>query len=129
MGSYTVPKRIERNGRLIAFAGQVMTEEEAKTLGILEEAAPKRELTIEQRISRAKNKTELKSIAEELSADIAGLTNDKAKEALIAAAKALAASKDSGGQDADSSSSGDQESGSAGAGSDSDNSGQESGEE
>lgn len=29
MGIYRVPERIERDGRLIAFAGEIMTEEEA----------------------------------------------------------------------------------------------------
>ena len=29
MGIYRVPERVERDGRLIAFAGEIMTEEEA----------------------------------------------------------------------------------------------------
>lgn len=35
MGIYRVPERIERDGRLIAFAGEIMTEEEAAERGIL----------------------------------------------------------------------------------------------
>lgn len=53
MGIYRVPERIERDGRLIAFAGEIMTEEEAVERGILpgheaeektEEEAVEREL-------------------------------------------------------------------------------------
>lgn len=53
MGIYRVPERIERDGRLIAFAGEIMTEEEAAERGILpgheaeektEEEAAEREL-------------------------------------------------------------------------------------
>lgn len=35
MGIYRVPERIERDGRLIAFAGEIMTEEEAVERGVL----------------------------------------------------------------------------------------------
>lgn len=53
MSIYRVPERIERDGRLIAFAGEIMTEEEAVERGILpgheaeektEEEAVEREL-------------------------------------------------------------------------------------
>lgn len=53
MSIYRVPERIERDGRLIAFAGEIMTEEEAAERGILpgheaeektEEEAVEREL-------------------------------------------------------------------------------------
>lgn len=53
MGIYRVPERVERDGRLIAFAGEIMTEEEAAERGVLpcheaeekpEEEAAEREL-------------------------------------------------------------------------------------
>lgn len=36
-GTYTSPKRVERDGRLIAFAGEVMTMEEAEKRGLVVE--------------------------------------------------------------------------------------------
>lgn len=42
MATYTVPERIERDGILVAFEGQVITEEEADKLGILPKPAPKK---------------------------------------------------------------------------------------
>ena len=36
-GTYTCPKRVERNGRLVAFAGEVMTMDEAERRGLAAE--------------------------------------------------------------------------------------------
>lgn len=43
MGIYTVPERVERDGKLIAFAGEVVTEEEAAARGILPADQPEKE--------------------------------------------------------------------------------------
>ena len=40
-GTYTSPKRVEREGRLIAFEGEVMTMDEAITRGLVKESKPK----------------------------------------------------------------------------------------
>ncbi len=40
-GTYTSPKRVERDGRLIAFEGEVMTMAEAASRGLVEEEKPK----------------------------------------------------------------------------------------
>lgn len=42
-GTYTSPKRVERDGRLVAFEGEVMTMDEAVTRGLVtpEEEKPK----------------------------------------------------------------------------------------
>lgn len=36
-GTYTCPKRVERNGRLVAFVGEVMTMDEAERRGLVAE--------------------------------------------------------------------------------------------
>lgn len=36
-GTYTCPKRVERNGRLVAFVGEVMTMDEAERRGLVVE--------------------------------------------------------------------------------------------
>jgi hypothetical protein len=50
---FVCPKRIERDGRLVCFKGQTMTEAEAEALGLLEtaevaEPEPQTEETIEE---------------------------------------------------------------------------------
>lgn len=40
MGIYTAPERIERDGVLVAFKGEIMTEEEAVLRGILPSDKP-----------------------------------------------------------------------------------------
>lgn len=40
-GTYTSPKRVERNGRLVAFEGEVMTMDEAVRRGLVKDAKPK----------------------------------------------------------------------------------------
>lgn len=35
MGIYVSPERVERDGRLVAFAGEAMTEDEAKARGLI----------------------------------------------------------------------------------------------
>lgn len=40
MGLYTVPERVERDGKLVAFEGEIMSEEEARERGILEAPKP-----------------------------------------------------------------------------------------
>lgn len=39
-GIYTSPERVERDGKLIAFAGEVMTADEAVARGLVEDDAP-----------------------------------------------------------------------------------------
>lgn len=38
-GTYTSPERVERDGRLVAFAGEVMTMDEAVARGLVAEKA------------------------------------------------------------------------------------------
>lgn len=40
LGSYTSPERVERDGRLVAFEGEVMTMDEAVRRGLVHEAGP-----------------------------------------------------------------------------------------
>ena len=40
-GTYTSPKRVERDGRLVAFEGETMTMDEAIFRGLVKEAKPK----------------------------------------------------------------------------------------
>lgn len=40
-GTYTSPERVERNGRLVAFEGEVMTMAEAVERGLVAEEKPK----------------------------------------------------------------------------------------
>lgn len=40
-GMYTCPKRVERDGRLVAFEGEVMTMAEAVSRGLVAEEKPK----------------------------------------------------------------------------------------
>lgn len=40
-GTYTSPERVEREGRLVAFEGEVMTMQEADERGLLQDAKPK----------------------------------------------------------------------------------------
>lgn len=40
-GTYTSPKRVERNGRLVAFEGEEMTMDEAVQRGLAKEPKPK----------------------------------------------------------------------------------------
>ncbi len=40
-GTYTSPERVERDGRLVAFEGEVMTMDEAVSRGLVKEAKPK----------------------------------------------------------------------------------------
>lgn len=40
---YTSPKRVERNGYLVCFAGEQMTDEEARKRGLLDIDAPEEE--------------------------------------------------------------------------------------
>ena len=35
MGIYVSPERVERDGRLVAFAGEAMTEDEARARGLI----------------------------------------------------------------------------------------------
>lgn len=62
MGIYKVPERIERDGRLIAFAGEIMTEEEADERGILpdHEAEEKTEEEADERELKEFSNAELK---------------------------------------------------------------------
>jgi hypothetical protein len=39
MKTYTSEKRVERNGRLVAYAGETMLEDEAKRRGLISEKA------------------------------------------------------------------------------------------
>jgi hypothetical protein len=39
-GTYTSPERVERDGRLVAFAGEVMTMDEAVARGLVAEKEP-----------------------------------------------------------------------------------------
>ena len=39
---YTSPERVTRNGYLVAYAGEIMTEAEAERRGLLKAEAPKR---------------------------------------------------------------------------------------
>lgn len=39
---YTSPERVTRNGYLVAYAGEVMTDAEAARRGLLKTEAPKR---------------------------------------------------------------------------------------
>lgn len=41
-GTYTSPKRVERDGRLVAFEGEVMTMDEAVQRGLVKAAKPKK---------------------------------------------------------------------------------------
>ena len=40
-GSYTSTKRVERDGRLVAFEGETMTMDEAVSRGLVKEEKPK----------------------------------------------------------------------------------------
>lgn len=40
-GMFTSTKRVERDGRLVAFEGEVMTKDEAISRGLVKEAKPK----------------------------------------------------------------------------------------
>lgn len=40
MGIYTSPERVVRGGVLIAFAGEVMSDEEARSRGLIAETEP-----------------------------------------------------------------------------------------
>lgn len=41
-GTYTSPERVERDGRLVAFEGEVMTMDEAVSRGLVKDEKPKR---------------------------------------------------------------------------------------
>lgn len=41
-GTYTSPKRVERDGRLVAFEGEVMTMDEAVQRGLVKGEKPER---------------------------------------------------------------------------------------
>lgn len=41
-GTYTSPKRVERDGRLVAFEGEVMTMDEAVQRGLVKAEKPKK---------------------------------------------------------------------------------------
>ena len=43
MGLYTAPERVERDGRLICYAGEIMSMEEAERRGLLDEKPAKDE--------------------------------------------------------------------------------------
>lgn len=40
MGLFTCPKRVERNGYLVAFEGEIMSEDDARKRGLLADGAP-----------------------------------------------------------------------------------------
>lgn len=40
MGLFTCPKRVERNGYLVAFEGEIMSEDAARKRGLLADGAP-----------------------------------------------------------------------------------------
>lgn len=44
-GSYISPERVERDGRLVAFAGEVMTMDEAVARGLVQAEKPKAKRT------------------------------------------------------------------------------------
>lgn len=44
-GTYTSPKRVERDGRLVAFKGEEMTMDEAVERGLVKEAKAPRKRT------------------------------------------------------------------------------------
>ena len=70
MGTYISRKRVERDGRLVAFAGEVMTEVEAKRRGLVAET------------EKAKAAEAKKVAADEKAAeDAAALDAEKAKAA------------------------------------------------
>lgn len=53
MGTYVSNERVVRDGRLVAFAGETMTEEEARERGIFPKPKPK-----PKRKAKTKDKTE-----------------------------------------------------------------------
>lgn len=55
MGAYVSPERVERDGLLVAFKGETMTEDEAKRRGLLcERPAEAEKPTARRRATRKK---------------------------------------------------------------------------
>ena len=57
-GTYTSPKRVERDGRLVAFEGEVMTMDEAASRGLVKEAKAPRKRTAKAREPEPAEETE-----------------------------------------------------------------------
>ena len=87
MGTYISRKRVERDGRLVAFAGEAMTEVEAKNRGLL--AIDKAVVDPAKAVKKAEAAEAKKAAADEKAAeDAAALEAEKidATEAVIATA-------------------------------------------
>ena len=89
-GMYTAPERIERDGYLVAFEGEVMSEEEAARRGLLGPAEPEIaaepvEITGDEELE-AMNVSELRALAARAGIALArNAAKAKAIEALKAA--------------------------------------------
>lgn len=89
-GTYTCEKRVERDGVLIAFAGEVMTIEEAEQRGLIGDDAGK---------PARKSKADLVQEAEELGIELPKKATVDVIRGLIAEFEANAAPADDGSGD------------------------------
>ena len=85
MSIYRVPERIERDGRLIAFAGEIMTEEEAAERGILpgHEAEEKTEEEAVERGILPGHEAEEKTEEEAVERELKDFSNSELKEYIL----------------------------------------------
>ena len=75
-GTYTCPKRVERNGRLVAFAGEVMTMDEAERRGLAAVEAPEKQ--------KKPNKDDLVARCKDLGIDVPAKATRADVEKLLA---------------------------------------------
>ena len=84
-GTYTCPERVERDGRLVAFAGEVMTMDEAERRGL---AAEGREAPEKQ---KKPNKDDLVARCKDLGIDVPSKATKADVEKLLTEHDAAAA--------------------------------------